>query len=100
VTEVMAAYRALELRLWHVRWRHEGEESPEEDAILDDMERVWLQLSDEERDLLRHEEPRCWPMDPSSWPPEPLPATTPTRNPWLYEGFRSPADAILDTDAA
>lgn len=100
MTEAMGTYRSLELRLWHIRWRHEEEESPEEDAILDEMERAWLKLNDEERNLLREEEPRCWPMDASSWPPEPLPSTIPTPGPWPYEGFRSPADAILNADAA
>jgi hypothetical protein len=96
----MRTYRSLELRLWHTRWRHEGEESSQEDAILDEMEHVWLTLNDQERELLREEEPRCWPMDPCSWPPEPLPSSTPAPDPWRYEGFRSPADAILDADAA
>jgi hypothetical protein len=49
------------------RWRHEGEESVEEDAILDEMEDAWLNLTEDERTLLNLEGPTCWFMDsPSS----------------------------------
>jgi hypothetical protein len=61
-------YRQLEFRLWMARWRHEGEESAEEDGILDEMEDIWMNLVEDERDLLRREGPRCWPTDSSSWP--------------------------------
>ena len=69
MTKDMVDYRQLERRLWMVRWRHEGEESLEEDAILDEMEHTWLNLSEDERALLRLEGPRCWPTDSSSLPP-------------------------------
>jgi hypothetical protein len=48
-----------------MRWRHSGDESRKEDAILDEMEQAWLKLSDEERRLLRAEGPTCWPTGPS-----------------------------------
>jgi len=73
----------------------------EEDAILDEMESIWMTLMEDEHALLRFEGPRCWPTDPSSLPPEladALPAAAPTQ--WAYEGFRSAAEAILSADAA
>ena len=69
MTKDLAHYRQLERRLWVVRWEHEGEESLEEDKILDEMEHAWMNLSDGERAELRLEGPRCWPTDSSSLPP-------------------------------
>ena len=91
MTKNLAQYRQLEKRLWMTRWRYQGEESAEEDTTLDEMENTWMNLSEDERVLLRSEGPRCWPMDPSSWPPQL--AGTPqvsAPKPWSYEGFRSP----------
>jgi len=76
-------------------------ESAEEDAILDEMEDIWLNLIDDERAILRLEGPRCWPMESSSLPPQlddTLYPSAPT--PWAYEGFHSPAEAILSEEAA
>ncbi len=101
MTKDLARYRQLESRLWMTRWRHEGQESAEEDAILDEMEDAWMDLIEEDRALLRLEGPRCWPMDPSSLPPGlagTLYSSAPTA--WAYEGFHSPAEAILSADAA
>ena len=101
MTEEFARYRQLERRLWMARWINEGQESPEEDATLDEMEEAWLRLGDEEQDLLRKEPPRCWPMEWPSLPPQL--AGGPHRAapvPWVYEGFRSPLDAILNAEAA
>ena len=101
VTKELAHYRQLERRLWMTRWRHAGQESVEEDAILDEMENIWMNLIEDERALLLLEGPRCWPTDSSSLPPEladALPAPAPTQ--WAYEGFRSAAEAILSADAA
>jgi hypothetical protein len=84
-----------------VRWRHEGQESAEEEPILDEMEDVWMNLTEDEQSLLRLERPRCWPTESSSMPPRladtPY-ASAPT--PWAYEGFRSPAETILSEEAA
>jgi hypothetical protein len=94
-------YRELELRLWMARWRHDGQESAEEDAILDEMEDVWMHLIEDERAMLLLEGPRCWPMESSSRPPRL--ADAPHRSApvsWAYEGFRSPAEAILSEEAA
>lgn len=101
MTKDLAQYRQLELRLWMVRWRHAGEESAGEDAILDEMEDTWLNLAEDERNLLRLEGPRCWPTDFSSLPPRlsDVPdLSAPTA--WVYEGFHSPGEAILSEDAA
>lgn len=101
MTKGLVHYRQLERRLWMVRWRHEGQESVEEDAILDEMDDIWMNLTDDEQALLRLEGPRCWPTDSSSLPPQlydPLYPSAPT--PWAYEGFPSPAEAILSADGA
>ena len=96
MSKELEQYRLLEGRLWMTRWKHEGEESADEDAILDEMENTWMKLTEDERNLLRLEGPRCWPTDSSSLPA--LNATAPT--PWAYEGFQSPAETILSSDAA
>ena len=95
-----AHYRQLEARLWLARWINEGRESPEEDAILDEMENTWLQLTDDQRTLLRQEPPMCWPAS-DLLPPQVIggrAAVAPAS--WTYEGFDSPLDAILDAEAA
>jgi hypothetical protein len=95
MTKELSHYRQLERRLWMARWLRDGGESAEEDAMLDEMESVWLRLSDGEHDLLRREPPRCWPADPSSLPPQlsDIPYLS-APSPWAYEGFHSPAEAI------
>jgi len=101
MTKDLAHYRELELRLWMTRWSRAGQESAEEDAILDEMEDVWLSLNEDERALLRLEGPRCWPMESPSLPPRldnALYVSAPTA--WAYEGFHSPAEAILSEEAA
>jgi hypothetical protein len=101
MTEELAQYRQLEARLWMSRWSHEGKESVEEDAILDEMERVWMSLIEDERALLRREGPRCWPTEASSLPPQLAGSLYfPVPTPWAYEGFHSPAEAILSAEAA
>jgi hypothetical protein len=101
MTKDLARYRELELRLWMTRWQQEGEESEEEDAILDEMDDAWMNLTDDEQALLRLEGPTCWPMESSALPPQlggAPHASAPT--PWAYQGFHSPAEAILSADAA
>ncbi len=101
MTDGLTRYRRLERNLWLTRWRHEGGESPQEDAILDEMEQCWMSLGDDERSLLSQEGPRCWPMEPCSQPPDILdapPVSAP--RPWPYEGFTSPQETILSKDAA
>src|ERR1017187_2459961 len=101
VANDLTHYRQLERRLWMTRWRYEGQESPEEDAILNEMEGVWMNLNEGERALLRLEGPRWRPTESSSLSPQ-LADTmyAPALTPWAYEGFHSPAEAILSADAA
>ena len=70
MTREFVHYRQLERRLWLIRWRNGGEESVEEDDVLDEMDRAWMKLSERERSILRGEGPRCWPMDPTALPPQ------------------------------
>jgi len=96
MSKELLRYRQLERRLWMTRWRHAGEESAGEDAILDEMEITWMDLSESEQAILRTEGPRCWPMDSLSMPPQFADAryvSEPAA--WAYEGFASPQDAIL-----
>lgn len=97
----LAHYRQLEISLWMARWKNDGKESTEEDAILDEMEDIWIDLNEDERALLYLEGPRCWPTESDSWPPD-LAATmfVPAPTSWDYEGFHSPAEAIQSTEEA
>ena len=47
-------YRLLEMKLDEIRAKY-GEESAEEDLLLDEMDHVWHQLTDEEWEILRNE---------------------------------------------
>ena len=95
MTEVMARYRELERSLWVIRWQHEGQESIQEDTVLDEMDGAWSSLTDEERAILNQQEPRCWPMEANGWVPSPAEAarlTTPEQP--SYGGFSSVAETI------
>ena len=95
MTRPMAHYRQLERRLWVLRWRSEGRESAEEDSTLDEMDRVWGVLTEDERSLLNREGPRCWPLDAQGWVPtlaEAAQLVTPEQP--CYEGFASVAETI------
>lgn len=100
MTGQLAAYRKLERRLWMARWTHEGQESPEEDLILDEMDSAWLALTSDEQEILRLEGPRCWPTDsPSTQPPTLAERRSNSEDPtpWSYQGFSSPGEAILSS---
>jgi len=88
-------YRQFERSLWLTRLRHAGEESPEEDRLLEEMDAAWADLTDAERRRLDDEGPRCWPMDPTPTAPfsEAVPRPTVSQI-WAYEGFARPEDAI------
>jgi hypothetical protein len=60
MTEALGAYRQLETRLRNVRSDNNGQESPEEDEILDSMDVLWYDLTPEEREMLQNEGPSCW----------------------------------------
>jgi hypothetical protein len=53
MTKELVRYRRLERRLWMIRWRHDGEESTEEDEILHEMDSAWMDLSESEPRILR-----------------------------------------------
>jgi hypothetical protein len=101
MTREFVRYRQMERHLWLVRWRNAGEESVEEDEILDQMDGTWMQLSEREQAILQAEGPRCWPMDPSAL----LPQFTDARwiaqpEAWTYEGFGSAVETILSVGAS
>ena len=48
----LTLYRHLLEQLAHVRARHGGAESPEEDALLERMDEAWKGLDRAERELL------------------------------------------------
>jgi hypothetical protein len=58
MSEALLRYQELEDELVAVRWRYAGNESDEEDRLLDEMDGVWWQLSEPERDGLRGRPPR------------------------------------------
>lgn len=60
-------HRELERRLKHVRRANRGLESSEEEGILDEMEQLWWQLSEEERKILDNDDPESL-IQPSPQP--------------------------------
>ena len=58
MSDALLRYRSLERKLIHTRWINQGFESGEEDALLEGMDEVWWQLSDEKRDMLNKEPPK------------------------------------------
>ena len=98
MTREFVRYRQLERRLWLIRWRNAGEESVEEDEVLDEMDRTWIQLTEREQLILRAEGPRCWPMDSSALPPQFADARWMAEpKAWSYDGFDSPEQVILSS---
>ena len=55
MSDAFGRYRSLERDLIYIRWQHAGFESKEEEPILDAMEEVWYELSEEEQQLLYSE---------------------------------------------
>ncbi len=55
MSEAFERYRSLEHDLIHIRWQHAGFDSEEEESILEDMDVVWYELSEEEQQLLYSE---------------------------------------------
>lgn len=56
----MHRYRVLEVQLRLLR-TSSAPGRPAEDAVIDEMARLWSQLSDEEREMLDREGSTCWP---------------------------------------
>lgn len=60
LSEAMRRYRVLEDDLRLVRSEN-APGSPSEDPIIEEMARLWWDLSDIEREQLDSEGPTCWP---------------------------------------
>jgi hypothetical protein len=101
MTEAMREYRALERRLWFVRWRNEGRESRDEEELLEEMEEVWNGLEDGERCLLNEEGPRCWPLEQGGWVPTLVDAASRMTPEQIgYSGFSSVEETIQHIEPA
>jgi len=59
MSESLEDYLRLRRHLAHVRWVHAGFESPEEDALLDEMDEAWEALDAADRAALGQ-----WPAAP------------------------------------
>ena len=57
MSDGIGRHRELERRLKHMRRANGGLESSEEEGILDEMEELWWQLSEEERKVLDKDDP-------------------------------------------
>ena len=55
MSDALHRHRALERELIYIRWKYAGLESEEEESILDAMEEIWYELSEEEQDELNSE---------------------------------------------
>ena len=55
MSDALQRYRALEEDLIYIRWQYAGLESEEEEPILDAMEEIWYELSEEEQNELNSE---------------------------------------------
>ena len=55
MSDALQRYRALEEDLIYIRWQYAGLESEEEEPILDAMEDIWYELSEEEQQVLYRE---------------------------------------------
>ena len=59
--DLLYVYREYEQALRLVRERHGGQESEEDDRVLDAMDKLWHELTLQEQETLRAEGGRCWP---------------------------------------
>lgn len=55
MSNALQRHRALERELIYIRWKYAGLESEEEESILDAMEEIWYELSEEEQNDLNSE---------------------------------------------
>jgi hypothetical protein len=60
----MTRYRDLAGKLAQMQRANEGHEPAEEDALLEEMDRIWTKLTVEERDVIGHD--LAPPLKPSS----------------------------------
>lgn len=66
MSEVLEKYREMQKKLSWIRWAHLGHESEEEDSLLELMDEVWWELSEEERQVISAEPSRLDPITPVS----------------------------------
>lgn len=52
MNNVMEKYQAFQEKLAYLRWINLGRESAQEDALLEQMDDVWWELSSEEKNTL------------------------------------------------
>ena len=62
MTFAFLCYRILERLLYAVRKNHGWHWSQEEDDILEKMDDVWYEMTDEEHEILRKEGSQTWDM--------------------------------------
>lgn len=55
---MISQYKQLQQKLTNTRRINSGSESPEEDVLLEEMDDVWQQLTDVERQTISSEPPR------------------------------------------
>lgn len=63
-SDALCSYRKLQLRLAHLRLIHLGHESPEEDALLEQMDATWWNMTSSERGVISQEPPLDAPICP------------------------------------
>lgn len=85
MSEAFKRYRSLERDLIYIRWQHAGFESEEEEPVLDAMEEVWYELSEEEQQLLYSEGTKSLIRDTSA---------TLSHSDWVGEDIRKDSNSI------
>ena len=63
MSKALDRYRELEEELIRIRWLHGGFDSDEEDRDIDEMDRLWWAMSEEERHMLEAEPRRSYIRD-------------------------------------
>ena len=62
MSSAFGTYRRLQEKLLWIRWMHLGLESADEDALLEEMDGVWWNLTADERKSISAEPPRADPI--------------------------------------
>lgn len=59
MSEALLRYREFQRQLQYVRWKNRGQESREEDALLEEMDDAWWSMEEDERVRVNAEPPRA-----------------------------------------
>ncbi len=51
---LLQEYKDLKSQLFKLRWLNKGSESTEEDKLLEEMDKIWSKLSDEDKATLNN----------------------------------------------